>query len=57
MQASKSANERMTLTLKPMGRVSQSPKYGQSVAPQNEPQSNKKFMMGGMGHVWVKILT
>ena len=35
MQTSKCAGERTTLALKPMGRVTQSPKQGQSVAPQN----------------------
>ena len=53
----KSASENTILALKPMG----SPKLGQSMAPQNEPWSNKKFMVGswwsGMGHVGVKILT
>ena len=33
MQASKCAGERTTLALKPMGRVTQGPKQGQSVAP------------------------
>ena len=38
---SECAGERTTLALKPMGRVTQRPKYGQSVAPQNEHWSNK----------------
>ena len=44
MQASKCAGERTTLALKPMGRVTQSPRQGQSVAPQNGPWSNKKIL-------------
>ena len=39
--ASKTAGERTTLALKPMGRATQSLKLGQSVAPQNGPWSKE----------------
>ena len=46
--ASKIASERTTLALKPMG----SPRLGQSMALQNEPWSNKNFMVEWDGSCW-----
>ena len=53
-QARKSAFKGTALALKSMGRVTRSPKLGQSVAPQNGPWSSKK---GCLIYIFISLLT